>query len=239
MKNLSLFVILIALIGCSQSVDPVNFGLLEERDGVYYNRETNEVFTGSVFNIPGTSVNKGYINNGKFHGEFSSYYGNDQLRSTLNYVDGVKEGEFVDYFSNGQISRRGFFKQDELHGQFEEFTWEGRTLTSAKYNLGQPTEEIKYQYFENGDLYFVENYKNGLLDGLVEEFHENGNIFIEETFSKGKRDGISRFYFTSGNLQSESQYKNGKRNGYMKSFSESGELVKEKNYIDGKEIKSD
>ena len=44
--------LLLILIGCSEP-EPLNYGLLEEREGVHYRTDTNEIYSGPVFNIKG------------------------------------------------------------------------------------------------------------------------------------------------------------------------------------------
>ena len=63
--------LLLILIGCSEP-EPLNYGLLEERYGVHYRKDTNEIYSGPVFNIDGRS--KGYIKKGKWDGEFEFYH---------------------------------------------------------------------------------------------------------------------------------------------------------------------
>ena len=82
-KLLQLF--LLILIGCSEP-EPINYQMLVQRDGFYYVKDTNNVFSGPVFNIVGKST--GYIKKGKWNGEFEFYHSNGQLHGIGSYKDG-------------------------------------------------------------------------------------------------------------------------------------------------------
>ena len=68
-KLLPLF--LLIMIGCSEP-EPLNYQLLVERDGVHYIKDTNDIYSGPVFNIEGKST--GYIKKGKWNGDDNQNY---------------------------------------------------------------------------------------------------------------------------------------------------------------------
>ena len=110
MKKL-LSLLLLILIGCSEP-EPLNYGLLEERNGIHYRKDTNEIYSGPVFNIDGKS--EGTLKKGKFYGPFKSYHDNGQLYEEGFFKDGEPDGSVKSYYENGQLYQEGFFKDGEL-----------------------------------------------------------------------------------------------------------------------------
>ena len=150
MKKL-LPLLLLILIGCSEP-EPINYQMLVQRDGFYYVKDTNNVFSGPVFNIVGKST--GYIKKGKWNGEFEFYHSNGQLHGSGSYKDGDgsdlggtgiskngREGPWKWYYENGQLKEEGTFK----NGKEEDGPWKW--------------------YYENGQLELEENCKNGHING--------------------------------------------------------------------------
>ena len=92
MKKL-LPLLLLILIGCSEP-EPLNYGLLQERDGVHYRKDTNEIYSGSVksYYDDGQLKQEGTFNNGKRDGPYTSYYENGKLKEERTY----KDGELID-----------------------------------------------------------------------------------------------------------------------------------------------
>ena len=123
MKKL-LPLLLLILIGCSEP-EPLNYQMLVQRDGLYYLKDTNEIYSGPVFNIKGKST--GYIKKGKWNGEFEFYHSNGQLNGIGSYKDGDgsdlgitgisksgREGPWKWYDENGQLKKVETFKDGEL-----------------------------------------------------------------------------------------------------------------------------
>ena len=110
MKKL-LPLLLLILIGCSEP-EPLNYQMLVQRDGLYYLKDTNEVYSGPVFNIEGKST--GYIKKGKWNGEFEFYHSNGQLSEVGTFKDGKEDGPFKSYYENGQLEEERTYKDGEL-----------------------------------------------------------------------------------------------------------------------------
>ena len=61
-------------------------------------------------------------------------------------------------------------------------------------------------YWENGNIYLEENYKDGKLDGFWKYYYENGNICQEKNYKDGKMNGPWKHYFDNGNILREGNY---------------------------------
>ena len=64
-------------------------------------------------------------------------------------------------------------------------------------------------FYDNGQLWTRENYKNGERDGLYEMFHENGQLEIIGNYIDGERDGFWERFDEDGNLTRTLTYRNG------------------------------
>ena len=91
------------------------------RDGNFYKKFTDILFTGEV-----TGKQKGSMNNGKREGTWIFYYDNGQLRRKGNFKNGNQEGSWVSYHDNGQLNFKGNYKNDKR---------EGSSFTYNKYGI--------------------------------------------------------------------------------------------------------
>ena len=87
---------------------------------------------------------------------------------------------------------------------------------------------------DDGQLEFRENYREGVLDGLVENFHENGQIDMRGNWRDGKEEGLFEWFWDDGKLRYKGNYKDGKRDELWEGFYKNGQLEYRKNYKDGK-----
>jgi len=183
--------LLLILIGCS-SPEPLNYQLLEKRDGVHYRKDTNEIYSGPVFNIKGKST--GYIKKGKFNGEFEFYHSNGQLSDIGSYKDGDgsdlgntgvprngRIGTWKSYYENGQLRVDRTYKDGKLDGPYK-------------------------SYYENGQLWEDGTYKDGKREGPFKDYSPIGKFYEEGTYKDGKRDGLFKLY---GPLRVDRTYKDG------------------------------
>ena len=117
MKKL-LPLLLLILIGCSEP-EPIDYEMLVKRGGLYYKKNTNEVYSGPVFNVEGLYstdllpiYGQGYIKKGKRHGKFEFYRSNGQLYTEYSYKDGLKDGIQKLYYKNGQLFSKTTWKDN-------------------------------------------------------------------------------------------------------------------------------
>ena len=151
MKKLLPLLVLI-LIGCSEP-EPIDYEMLVERDGLYYKKNTNEVYSGPVFNING-QTSEGYIKKGKEHGKFEFYYSNGQLQLEGTWKDGKSDGLWKGYYENGQLEVERTYKDGKENGLYKSY-----------YDNGQLKEERTYK---DGELIESKEYHNQITNNWME-----------------------------------------------------------------------
>ena len=85
MRKLLLIVFpLLLIVGCSK--EPINYETtLNERDGVYYTKDTNEPYNGRVFTINNNGEKKeGNIKEGKINGHWTTYNSSGEIINFIN-----------------------------------------------------------------------------------------------------------------------------------------------------------
>ena len=107
---------IIFIISCSKEPEKVEVNIDEivEKNGQFYAKDTNELFTG---------ITKAYFQNGslKYKDTYingmitylNEYYENGQIKSKYSYKDGNLNGLYIEFFNNGQIESFGI-KKDGL-----------------------------------------------------------------------------------------------------------------------------
>ncbi len=58
-------------------------------------------------------------------------------------------------------------------------------------------EEVKKEYWEDGQLKQETHYKNGKLEGLGTKWYETGEKMGERYFKNGLREGLERHWYKS------------------------------------------
>jgi len=146
----------------------------------------------------GHLVYRGYFKNGKPVGEFKRYYDNGTLKSLMFYHPDNDTVDVTFYYQNGKKAAEG------------------------RYYLKQKTGTWKYYSFYEDFLSYVENYKNGIKDGLSIKFYANGDTAEILEFSKGQKEGKWEQFFQEGTLKLQAWYKHNKLDGSFILFYPSG-----------------
>ncbi|TCP24677.1 antitoxin component YwqK of YwqJK toxin-antitoxin module [Tenacibaculum skagerrakense] len=171
--------------------------------------------------------------NGKRDGIWRKFYDNGDIRYEGEFQNGKEIGTFTFYNQGSSYPSivKIFSKKSDT--ATVKFFNKSRVKTTGKM-VGKKRVGKWIYYFEDGKRVFSEeNYKDGLLNGVVKNFYDNGNVTEETHYKEGKKHGSSKIYTENGVLIEDVNYVDGKLNGLAKYFDIKG-VIKEKGiYADG------
>ena len=119
MKHLLVMAFAILTIGCGEKKsDGVNLDELEDREGVFYLKESNSPYTGKSFEFHenGQKKSEETWKDGKQHGLAHLYYENGQREQESNWKDGKGTGLITDWYEDGQKKAEGNWKDGKQEG---------------------------------------------------------------------------------------------------------------------------
>lgn len=126
-------------------------------------------------------------NSGDFLFHVTDYYLSGQVQMTGTYRSirpDNREGQFTWYFPNGQKQQECEYKNNILHGLFQE-------------------------WYENGQPKSRQSLYEGLLDGPIKTWKQDGTIQLEAQYSKDKKHGYFITYYDNGQMIRKDLYENG------------------------------
>lgn len=200
---------------------------------------------------------EGTIVNDKKNGEWLYYensianpvlgkriYKDNDLISSEKYVNG-KPAEKTSTVENTNIKYNQFNSNGKPDGQWRN-THSGTSFLKEKGNYinGEKDGEWLYYNYPNGDgstnFNLKENYKNGILDGIVTEYYYSGAVLRIKNYKNGCEDGEQIKYYDAyqgHGIYSKENYSkcNGFRyNGKQIYYYVSGTIEHTTNYVNGK-----
>ena len=134
MKNILLITLL--LIGCTEK--SVDFYVdLEEKEGLFYNKNSNNPYTGNTFTLDedGLKYFEGNLIDGLMDGLWIWYYKNGNKESQRNYKNGELEGVKTEWYESG--NKKSEVKYDNGYRDGLDIVW---------HNNGQKKSEAEYSY---------------------------------------------------------------------------------------------
>ncbi len=130
-------------------------------------------------------------------------------------------------------------------------TFEGKSFTGVlieNYPNGKPkrwtskkdglADGLWQEWYENGHLKFNANWLNGKGHGLWEYYHDNGFLRQEEFYNLDIPIGIFRVFYNNGQLKTKTSWLNGKKYGEWTYYSEDGVLTKTEIYKEDKLVET-
>ena len=217
-KLLPLLSVLFLIFGCS-SIEPINYEKsLIERDGIFYTKDTNIPYSGPVFslNVNGLKKKEGYLKDGKMISFIGfEWYENGLRRSEINYTDGKKNGPGTWWYKDGKKSYEGIYKDGNPIDGWTYYQRDGTTIEPIVFSgkviykdglFVSKDTEIPYSgrvltVYDNGQKEWEVTYKDGVEDGLVNQWYNNGQKQLEVTFKNKKPDGIFQRWNEDGYLK--------------------------------------
>ncbi|MEN8137227.1 MAG: hypothetical protein ABFR62_02235 [Bacteroidota bacterium] len=172
-------------------------------------------------------------------------------------VKNDKHGLWVWFDDDRRVTLQGTYKHGLKHGYFKTYDKKGNLVKTTKYINGEIQEdaietaklEVKRTYYSDKKLKSYKSYRNGVPDGVHQEFDASGKTNSTVLYKlgivvakgglldeKGKRQGVWTEFFMSGEKKSEGKFVDGKKDGIWKFFFEDGEVEQLGSYKSGKAI---
>jgi antitoxin component YwqK of YwqJK toxin-antitoxin module len=170
--------------------------------------------------------------------EFATWF-NNYLGTTVCTYDEMLNGQIVKarhYYSTAYkiygVGNRND-KQENI-GYWNYYYSNGTKKSEGAYNAtGKRIGNWKF-YAETGVIETIENYTDGKIDGLFENYFTNGSILSKRYFSNNLMDGDQIYYYPTGAKKMSYQYKANIENGKQSKFHENEKLEYSIDVINGK-----
>jgi uncharacterized protein len=131
----------------------------------------------------------------------------------LTEIDGEAEKFSCDYYDDGSMYSLGNsdIKENE-HGPWQYFHANGETMSVGRFISGLKEGEWRY-YDEAGLLEMVEQYNNGMLNGVTTIYHPTGRKKLTINYQNGIAEGELKWYDIFGLVNEENTFREDMRNG--------------------------
>lgn len=142
--------------------------------------------------------------------------------------------KLLEYYSEGSLKLETDLDQAALpHGASIGFFEDGQVLSIATYHHGKNVG-LYQEFFPSGKAHILQEWKDGLLEGVRKVFNENETLVEDEHFLRGLKHGESKTFFADGGLKKSSAfYVHGHLEGKKSEWYENGSIASIKHYVQG------
>ncbi len=170
------------------------------------------------------------------HGLKSGYYTSfvdGKTYQVLHYRQGMLDGLSKTYNpTHNKVIAQGRYVKNVRQGTWRYWVNDGSKLKRVAIFVNGRLNGKLTQYNENGRLWKIWSYKNGIMEGPYKEFFDTKNRIISSSglYINGKREGTWTSYYKSSKVWKRGPYKNGELHGNYNQYYKSGRLWKTTNY---------
>lgn len=190
-------------------------------------------------NISGTRPSgirfSGGVKDSRLHGEWKSWFPNNQLHEQGNLENGLPNGEWKVWFPSGQIRYVRTYSSDKYkrirqewlrpHPKMPNYKLTTLYLNNRKDAIQLITSSYSFKENDSQDFH-IPVFKNCLHHGLFINYNENGSLRDSGFYKNGLREGVWIESATIENGYTTGFYKNGQKSGSWKYFNSNKLLMR-------------
>lgn len=146
--------------------------------------------------------------NGKKTGKWVIYQkGTKKVFEEGRFVNGRKEGVWKRYFSDGiTVMIEANYINNRPSGSYSKFYQNGKLKEKGSLELNKYNDSL-VKYYPNGKIEYAGNFNSsGVEEGAIKYFYENGNVEFEYQAKNGTPSGRAVRYFEDGTIKEEINY---------------------------------
>ena len=137
---------------------------------------------------------------------------------------------WTEKWDNGNVKEEYHYFRDiegkvVKHGYYKEYDKDGTLRVDGTYFEDKEKYNGKWvSYYEDGQIEWERNYKDGKYDGKWVKYYSDGQIKYEKNYKDGIEDGKWVGYYSDGQIEREENYKDGKLDGKYVKYDEEGNI---------------
>ena len=162
------------------------------------------------------------------------YWENNNIMSIKNFrfyeSEWELDGYFIENFESGNKSTEGYYLKNKKDSTWTSYNKEGEKISDLYYENGSRVKYTMYEYWDNGSLKKLKNYRKIKLNGPYISLYENGFTQAEGKYNDGKKNFKWLYYWPDGNIHQKVTYQNGLYNGEKSTWYQNGEVDEVINY---------
>lgn len=180
----------------------------------------------------GKTKYKGFFKNDKPIGKFIRYYNTGNKQSEAFFYDKYSSIQFFD--NAGGVVATGRYANQQKDSIWNYYLSDGKLISVEEYFNGVLNGVSKTFFYPLGLLHEIINHKNGIKDGVYEKYWSDGlTLRLRTKYCAGKICDTMFVYYPSGRIESTIPYYNDQRHGLEMNYNERGDMVEAIPYKNG------
>ena len=229
MKSVQVFILVLFVAVYGYSQDTVNRKDAAGRKQGYWTK----------LDSSGKKLYEGHFHDNNPYGTFRYYYAGGTLKAVSVFSEDGKSTRTTTYFSSGKKNAEGSFMNEKKDGIWRFFSEYDEALVSEEpYKAGVKDGGVK-TFFAGKGLAEIVTWKNGIREGLWEQYFDDGTLKLRSYYKNDLKDGAIIVYFPTGAAFNTGQYKEGLPDGTWKTYDFDGKLMYTDVYENGILVKTD
>lgn len=130
-----------------------------------------------------------------------------QIKAKNTYKNDVRQDLSETFYVNNKLESTGNFVNNQKHGIWTTYYEHGTMNMHTKYVHGE-IDSIRTDYRMNGNVASRTPYQNGVIHGLLKQFHPNGKLHYQVNYVDDDREGEVKMTLPTGEIYAVFYYEN-------------------------------
>lgn len=184
----------------------------------------------------GKLLYKGFFKDDKPVGTMYRYYETGPVKAILDYDAQSVYARARLYYEDGQLAAQGVFYNSLKDSTWSYYSYYDKTLTATEEYQKGLRHGMMVNYYNNGIISEVLDWKNNRKDGVWEQYYQTGALKMKGFYVNNKLEGDFLVYDEAGKPYLKGYYSNDLRQGKWTFFKEDGSIEAEMEYVNGKSL---
>lgn len=181
----------------------------------------------------GKKIYEGRFRDGHPVGEFRYFYETGVTKAVSRFSDDGRTANSVMYFTNGGKMAEGTYVDEKREGVWKFYSEADGILLSEENFVKGKKEGISKTFYAGKGIAELSNWKNGMHDGLWEQYYSDGKVKFRCTYREDRKEGPVAAFSPAGKTIMTGQYLAGSPDGLWLYYDDLGNIARRETYLKG------
>jgi len=173
----------------------------------------------------GRKIYDGHFKDNIPSGTFTYYYPEGDIKAVSVFSEDGKSAKTTTYFRGGKKNAEGVFLNEKREGLWRFFSEFDEALVSEEFYIEGKKNGVAKTFFPGKGVLEVITWKNGIREGLWEQYFDDGTIKLRCSYKNDMKEGPITVYYPNGQKFNTGEYLNGYPDGTWLTYDLDGKLL--------------
>lgn len=167
---------------------------------------------------------EGFFKDGKPSGILKRFYPDGTIQAKMEFSDNGKKAQTTLYYNNGVKAAEGFYVNEKKDSVWKYYSYYNKNLSAVDRFDNGKKNGVCEKYYSDGSLLEELMWKEGVKDGIWNQYFQNGRPKLTGAYKNDKRQGKFTFYYPDGSIETKGAFNKDMMDGSWITYNPNGKV---------------